>query len=608
MNSKPGWKAIIFLFVPLVILGSVYPLSLSYFFRSSNFLILSGLVTLFYILSFKSDKPLPVIQLGHVFWIVLITIMFASSIWATNPYYAIYSGVGWTLFYLFMVMTQNVVKSAETKGLLLNVLGIAFIILLMDAAIIMFMDQGYPQSHFGMHRNVIAIHLLGLFPFFLFAFTSGRIIYLFKLAGTLLLGAVLVYCNSVGSIITYLILFGLFVIINHKTILKDNILKLLSGLAIVALLVGIFQFQDSVFVKELEEGKEGNREMMINNSFKLLSESPIVGIGAGNWKTEVYKYGLEGFSYADNFKTYRIQSSHNIFTTMLSEIGVLGFLFFLLAWGYPLFTLIRHRSQATAIQWASFLTVTSFLLQGLTYGMVIFFNNWLSPIMLLAVFGLGQLQFGDHTSGIIKYPRKIVLLIVSALVLGYYLYESVTTVRIKNDFRTAATHEEKLDALASKENRFFYYDYRGQLIPELIAERSLKTKNHERTEAYFEKALEANPYDAELLYNYADFLFIRGKKKKSETQALKAFEMHPKYYKTLMLLSRIYDTPDQKDKFDEYYGHLRKVRDQLVDINERIKKKAKRKGRDQVNDMQHMLTEIYMLESKLENRMALFRE
>jgi|GEM_PF-733016 len=86
------------------------------------------------------------------------------------------------------------------------------------------------------------------------------------------------------------------------------------------------------------------RIMIWNESTKMILDNPITGVGLGNWKVELPKYGVQAFypSYGERF----FIRSHNDFIGTMAEVGILGGLAYLGFFLLILFYGIRGLAKA----------------------------------------------------------------------------------------------------------------------------------------------------------------------------------------------------------------------------------------------------------------------
>jgi len=191
---------------------------------------------------------------------------------------------------------------------------------------------------------------------------------LLALIATLFLSTRAFYLGTIALTIVLL----LFIVIRYRQSNDKKYLKL-AGIYLSIVFFAFFIFsttQHYLYPKEVAKSLSvearlatitdpsgGGRFRVWNWSWQLFKQSPILGVGLGNWKVEIPK--IENQTSPDFIYAYK---SHNDFLEIAAETGVFGGLFF----------------------------VTLFLLAGITLVVVLFKNpgSEYLPLLFLAVFGL----------------------------------------------------------------------------------------------------------------------------------------------------------------------------------------------------------------------------
>jgi putative inorganic carbon (hco3(-)) transporter len=192
------------------------------------------------------------------------------------------------------------------------------------------------------NKNILAAALFTKLPFaiWLILFEKRWLNRLGWIALTLGMAAILFMASRafymgliVVSVVTIVIAMTLFFHKNNK-IIPVFILKYLGAVLIAFLAftitqsylyptdvssrhtVGITEQIESISKSDLSTG---HRLSSWKYSWKLFKENPILGIGAGNWKTEVLK-----FENQDNQEFKYLYKAHNDFIEIITETGILG--------------------------------------------------------------------------------------------------------------------------------------------------------------------------------------------------------------------------------------------------------------------------------------------
>lgn len=111
------------------------------------------------------------------------------------------------------------------------------------------------------------------------------------------------------------------------------------GVGFIVLLGGIIAFSSQPHIKDavLETANIDLRFKYWQNSGEMISEQPITGIGAGQWKFNFAKHGLEGTNTRVSNGETGVIRPHNDYVWTFAENGVIGGLLYLGFWILSLF-------------------------------------------------------------------------------------------------------------------------------------------------------------------------------------------------------------------------------------------------------------------------------
>jgi O-antigen ligase len=174
------------------------------------------------------------------------------------------------------------------------------------------------------HPNVLAAFLFLSLSFFYYLVISKarrfdvKNMYIFLV---LLSGLFLTFSRSIW------IVFAVFSFILFIKLPKNKDIKKMFFSSIAIFFFLGLVFSNLVFARiNVSSGDEGVnfRHIYENTAFDFLSESPVLGVGVGNFVNTFKKSGIFG----ENVWTY--QPVHNFYLLMASEIGLFGFVVFLL--------------------------------------------------------------------------------------------------------------------------------------------------------------------------------------------------------------------------------------------------------------------------------------
>ena len=169
-----------------------------------------------------------------------------------------------------------------------------------------------------------------------------------------------------------------------------------------------------------EKRGSSNRDFYWRNSWELIKDHPLMGVGLGNWKIIDLKY--ENRTSQD--KNY-IYHAHNDFIETTAETGVFGGLAYLLIFIYALFSLAKTISGKLPFAEPLFIFISSLGL--LCYGVDAFFNfpSDRAEIQLLFSIYLGSFIFFTSIPGKNASPGKTKtysVFLIHSLVLIYAVF------------------------------------------------------------------------------------------------------------------------------------------------------------------------------------------
>lgn len=318
----------------------------------------------------------------------------------------------------------------------------------------------------------------------------------------------------------------LFLIIRKKEEVKTRFpLKLVAlggGIAVVLMivLISVSGVKESLF----DPTNLGRRFKFWDNSAQMISDHPVTGVGAGNWKINFPKYGLQGLDYNVVQGITHVQRPHNDFIWVLAEAGPLALAFFLgifiLAFWYVSGNFKRKESsQDLAID----LAIVFGLLSYLTFAMTDFALERTSHALLLMTL-IGLIFRKPMQRESLSLSAKPVLLlalggVVFSLIVSGYRWQGE-----KHSYRV-------LQANASRNARM--------MVP--AAEQAINP--------YYNMDNYANP-----VYYYSSLgKLVLNQPQRALVDAKKAYAIAPYNIITLTQIGNVYKNLKQYDEALKYY-------------------------------------------------------
>lgn len=214
-----------------------------------------------------------------------------------------------------------------------------------------------PYATFS-HPNVLAGYLLIslLFVYMLRKYIPKKLLFFVTLIGTISLLLTLSRVAILFWIFFIVLRFGNLLLEKYK---KRNLNKknTISVILFLLILIVIFSFfQNNIFVQRFSQTKLSDesfiqREKLIRQSINMFIKNPVLGVGINNFYNNVE---------IQSQKNLFVQPVHNVFLLMLSQTGIIGFIFFLVLLFKSMRTTFLKKEKNQ-----SFLLILAFIVLGL---------------------------------------------------------------------------------------------------------------------------------------------------------------------------------------------------------------------------------------------------
>lgn len=263
-------------------------------------------------------------------FISFATFTLLSTFWAGNPSEALASGTQWIAYAIYFILAgqafkhQWLKKDAIFKAVLLFAVGT------ICASLIHFQggaeDSGAIVITFG-HENILSGILVLLTPLLAGAYLHFQKGY-FKWVSLIFALAALSMVFFIGARAAILALVCMALFVFSSSYLKSQrFIKFTIGA--VLLLSVISGFLGSQLSGTALSDTFDTRTRLWESSVALFQENPMIGVGAGNWKTEYQKYGLDKFGVKLVNGETNVVRPHNDFIWILTEYGIVGAAFWI---------------------------------------------------------------------------------------------------------------------------------------------------------------------------------------------------------------------------------------------------------------------------------------
>tara|TARA_Y100001954_G_scaffold143026_1_gene152394 strand:+ start:2456 stop:4438 length:1983 start_codon:yes stop_codon:yes gene_type:complete len=465
------------------------------------------------------------------------------------------------LFYVFLLFVIHIFKKSGIEFILKPVLYFSLIISILyfvqiaDFYLNFFgfnLDQTTLEfnklSSTMANRNLmVSVQFLCL-PFIIYLYTiSNKLFKCFCALAVFLFVTSLVLSQTRAVFTAIFIFLFVLMLLNRNLLNKKHYIYFL--ISVIFFLVTSFLLlkqtnRYNTFIQKIKntvDYSESGRYKLYNSTFQMIKNNPIIGVGAGNWKVEVWKYGL----YKNKMGKSFAQRPHNDFLWTWSEGGILALISYLL-----LFLIILKECYLRCVN---------------TEGK----EKFLYSLLFSVILGYAIISFFDFPME--RVPHNILFLIISAFVLNksikntkkkieipkyiiivFFLISSYSVSFLHNRYQKEIHVKNAIDFKEKGNNNLLikaiteaydpnYYEMDNTSTP-LLWYRGVGYSNLQR----YDKALQdfkdsyiVNPYHVHVLNNLATIYELKGNRDKSKEFYKKSLEIIPTFEESRVNLSAI---------------------------------------------------------------------
>lgn len=469
--------------------------------------------------------------------------------------------------------------------------------------------------------NILAASIAMKFPFLIYGFLTFKnglakygvlFVFLFLIVSLLLVGA----RTAVFSSTIFLICMLIYFLIKEKDKLKVIKQKLLPLILVVS--AGLFislnvnriektrlnplkmlfftkskkaLFRKASKIKEVTLTNSSGRDALWESAYLGFKNSPLLGIGLGNWKLTEKKTFLNSITRKTAMSPKRV---HNDFLQLLSEVGVFGFLIFLTFFAILFYISIKSMIQNNGSEEKRDYTlmIGVVLISFLIYSLDALFNfpHERTPIQMffaiLIAFILAFSFFKENVS-----PKKGILFSLLFLFSFGSLFVSYKVFSASRVYKVLQDNFNKKDMLKDKFDisyeeacemlpNFPQINGRGRpnsIIKSIFA---INQKKYNKALEHLEVSFNEHPFIAEN-NSFAALIYFQGDKdirdiESSLYYAERAFEIQPSMKIGYNILRNIYtirkDTVSMLKTFDTFLKTVPKDVDSWMDKANYLKK------------------------------------
>ncbi|MFD1551573.1 O-antigen ligase family protein [Putridiphycobacter roseus] len=381
--------------------------------------------------------------------------------------------------------------------------------------------------NFG-HRNQFAQFLTLSIPFFFLGLTETKTTWkkwvLLMTLGLTYILITLLMCRSVLLVIY--VIYPLLIFLYYLQVIKKISLKLFISFFLPLLLISLvfvltnpfhFSWIDRLFETNFGSGNE--RLRIWTNTFAIIQENPIFGVGSGDWKIEILKTPL-AFTQAEDSLVF-FQRAHNDFIQIAAENGLVGLTILLLFFFFVFRKLLKTDLKPSV----------KYSIAGGMLGFILIANfsfpfekiELLFLLLFLIQFIPGKpLQIDGKILSICRLMLSIIFLVTSL-----YWYQ------LEAQYFTFKQYQ-KIQILKSLNQTFYSIDPTGMPVHWYLGNDLYQRQHYKAANKEFKTALKHNPYHVHILNNIGSTYLNLNEIDSAKVSYQKALIINPIFTETLM--------------------------------------------------------------------------
>ena len=586
--KENSWKNTFILLLPLIIMGTYYPITLLRSYNNFHFIVLCAFILIYILSSSRSNFHFDKLDIS---WAGFLCLIFLSTFFAINPAISLMGFFGWLLMYIYYKVIKSIQLSSITQNALQKLFIVFFLATLLNACIVVLMNLGHVFTINGLHKNIFSFYLVAVFPFLLFYNKSTKWWTYVKYGITISL-IILLLILSARNALLMLFITLFFYLYTEKSfrINKRTIIIASSALSLLLIMLIIPQTRESLInlsiVQEFYEPNEMDRYYMYRNSIWLFMDAPFTGVGLDNWRYLAYQKGFEDFFAAENILAFRNQDVHSVYAKLLAEIGVFGLIFYLINLFVPTIKNLSSLQNSSSFKKACIANLIVFIVGSAIFQLTIFRPWFFSPVMLIAFFSLSFISRNQNASENTQYDfSKILLTILSLICMIYFIHYFIGEQNMKKLETLKDDPASYFEHFDEAHNSKLKTHLNGKAILPEIAEYASTNDSLQRAKIYYNRAIELDPYNVDLLNQSAQFHLDKlNDISNAEELAKKSLSIHQNYVITKYILAHIEYQKGNFDKalsclsyYDELNDRIQKAKTKATDLPSREKRLQKRR-------------------------------
>jgi tetratricopeptide (TPR) repeat protein len=355
--------------------------------------------------------------------------------------------------------------------------------------------------------------------------------------------------------------YGVLLIYRKTFLLNKKSLRIFIGIPVLAIFIigiGVFIYsrignvevfeKQTYWIKNYKFGSSLERVDLWEKTIKMSIDHPITGVGQGNWRIIFPTYKLDNLR-SETGEVF-FQRPHNDFLWVLSENGILGFIFYLLIFIISFFYLFQTIKRSQLIE-KKYMALA--LVFGLTAYVIIAMFSFPKEriehqIFLHMILAITMVEYEkikprqEKKTNALSFTFLTLFLIL--MILGSYLSVSRLSSEVHiakaTKFRTQGDWENQITEYKHAMTNITQMDAFSTPICWYIGEAWMNLKNTDSAHFYFQKALQVHPYHLHVLNNLGTTYEMKGNHFEAEKLFLKAHELSSGFEDPLFNLCALY--------------------------------------------------------------------
>jgi O-antigen ligase len=415
-----------------------------------------------------------------------------------------------------------------------------------------YVENIYSATGWFAHKNFAASALLMALPFLYLGTRNKNAIWKYLAIGALSLAMLeIVLLRTRGVWLGFIGGVGATVLLQLLSVQKENKQLRLIGIgsaAFLGLLAIVFVASGSA-EKLLDRRNIDTRFFYWERSVQMAEEHPITGVGAGNWKINFPKYGLQGTNQSVMEGETNIIRPHNDMLWVLAEMGIPAWIALAVFQLLLLFICVKLLNHTDGEK-RNYAMATIFgLVAFAVYGLGEFPIERPAAVGLLVLLAAQALRLGEE-EGITKKqlfalkPAVLNTILVLLAVFGLW----VANQRMAGEKQAAKAVDAYMKRNPNNmlrfgkaaQNRFFSMDIYNTPMPYFTGLGHLANQRFPQAEEEFQAALDINPYHINTLKQLGDCYKFQSRFDEALARYDEALEISPRFYMANLSKAEIY--------------------------------------------------------------------